>query len=260
MVNFRRLSMFSAAALLAVLGVMLAAVSPALAATNATVQVRCNRVIFSGTTDQDLVSLNVQNEAGTVQYGDTGYVPVNGDGSFSVFINVSPRQPNGTVLKIIAEAFTLPGGEGQYDPVLVGTQACSTPLTDNGPEAGPPFEPGDDRINPQPYAPIAIYCLADGGVDLWSINYSNGVGSLLVRISGPELAAYAANPNAAVLVAQVGGSELYRLQDGRLQLNMVGRDGKLYIFIWNGCPARRSETYVLDFATGIASQIETRNY
>jgi|GEM_PF-1105300 len=259
MTTFKRFSVMSVVLLLALMGMMLAAVSPALAATDGNVQVRCNRVTFSGTTDQDLVSLNVQNEAGTVQYGDTGYVAVNGDGSFNIFINV-PNQPQGTVLKIIAEAFTPPFGPGQYDPVLVGTQACSTPISDDGPEAGPPFEPGDDRINPQPYAPIAIYCLADGGVDLWSINYSNGVGALLVRISGPELAAYVANPSTAVLIAQVGGSETYRLQDGRLQLNMVGRDGKLYIFIWNGCPARRSETYVLDFATGIASQIETRNY
>ncbi|MBC7812700.1 MAG: hypothetical protein H7175_16210, partial [Burkholderiales bacterium] len=160
MTTFKRFSVISVVLLLALMGMMLAAVSPALAATDGNVQVRCNRVTFSGTTDQDLVSLNVQNEAGTVQYGDTGYVAVNGDGSFSVFINI-PNQPQGTVLKIIAEAFTPPFGPGQYDPVLVGTQACSTPISDNGPEAGPPFEPGDDRINPQPYAPIAIYCLAD---------------------------------------------------------------------------------------------------
>jgi hypothetical protein len=107
------------------------------------------------------------------------------------------------------------------------------------------FNPGDGRINPQAYAPVAIYC-EGSEIVVYAISPTTGIGEFAFR--------------AAQAPASALGVTLDTTADGRLAVSAAQRDGKQYTFIFNGCPARASETYLFDPALGTTALIETRTY
>jgi len=107
------------------------------------------------------------------------------------------------------------------------------------------FVPSDDRINPHAFAPVAVYCRAAGTVDVWNIDAA-GHGTPLLSVAAADQAAG----------ASAGAVSLSTLPDGRLQVSAPMLDGKGYLFIFNGCPATRSETYTVE--NGHAVLFETR--
>lgn len=99
------------------------------------------------------------------------------------------------------------------------------------------FDPGDDRINRQAYAPIAVYC-TETGMEVLAIN-SDGKGTPAISIATSALpSAEAGN----VLIQSAGNIQLYGLSSGEY-LARVGPDaeGKFYRLVWDGCP----QTYVV---------------
>ncbi len=112
---------------------------------------------------------------------------------------------------------------------------------------GSGFIPNDDRINPHAFAPVAVYCRAEGAVEVWNID-ADGNGTPLLDVSAADQAAG----------ASAGSVSLNTLEDGRLQVNATMLDGKDYLFIFDGCPVTTSETYTVE--NGNAVLFETRKY
>ena len=118
--------------------------------------------------------------------------------------------------------------------------ACETASTPVGTtpvqRPGPPFVPGDDRVNVEAQASVAIYCRADG-IHLFAID-SESHGELVLIVTTEEIAAVSATPDANTLIASVGNIQVWRLSNGQIQVNAPGLEPeptKLYVFIWAGC-------------------------
>lgn len=97
------------------------------------------------------------------------------------------------------------------------------------------YNVGDDRVNQDNAAGVAIYCRPEG-IAIWNIDSTGrGVPSFLVRYNLLD-----ALPRPLVentLLAEHGGYRLYALTSGELQLNgPPDWEGKRYEFIWDGCP------------------------
>jgi serralysin len=137
---------------------------------------------------------------------------------------------------------------GDYTFHVDGFGSSTGPYTLNinaNPGAGAPFIPNDDRINPHAFAPVAVYCRAEGTVEIWNID-ADGEGTPLLSVAAADQAAG----------ASAGSVSLNTLEDGRLQVNATMLDGKGYVFIFDGCPVTASETYTVD--GGNAILFETR--
>jgi hypothetical protein len=106
--------------------------------------------------------------------------------------------------------------------------------------AGAAFNPGDDRINVEAHAPVAIYCRS-GGVEVWTIS-SSAIGAFLFGASAADVSASAPGST----FASSGSTLLSKLADGSLQVNATMLDGKGYVFIWNGCPMTSGNSYVVE--------------
>ncbi len=121
--------------------------------------------------------------------------------------------------------------------------ACETvaPPTNTGPikpPPGPPFVPGDDRVNVEAQASVAIYCRADG-IHLYAID-SESHGELVLIVTTEVIAAVDALPDENTLIASAGAIQVWRLSTGHIQVNAPGLEPeptKLYVFIWAGCGA-----------------------
>ena len=100
----------------------------------------------------------------------------------------------------------------------------------------------DGRINPENYAPVALYCdgstltayaidAAGQGTQAWSLDLSQA-------------------PSSSPL-SSADGISLTMTGDGRYAVQAAQHDGKQYLFIFDGCPAPgATETYVSDPTTG----------
>ncbi len=109
-----------------------------------------------------------------------------------------------------------------------------------------PWDPGDDRLNPEPAAPAAAYCV-DG-----SIHVYNRDGVLAALATGRQIQAALLSDEANPLLAASddGQVQLYFLDgSGEYQMNVVN-GAELYVFRWLGCPMQHSVTEVFSTATG----------
>jgi hypothetical protein len=110
------------------------------------------------------------------------------------------------------------------DTVFLGDFTCPTSSgggggttgTGDDDDPGPPFVPGDDRLNVDAAAPVAVYCRTDG-IHVFSIDRT-GRGSLLFIATFNEINAIGI-PTVNTLIDASGGVGLYRLTSGEFQLN-----------------------------------------
>jgi LysM repeat protein len=91
-----------------------------------------------------------------------------------------------------------------------------TTTTNGEPAPGPPFSPGDDRLNSDPAAPVAIYCRPDG-IHVFAIDRF-GQGRELFVATFNEINAVGI-PSVNTLIDSVAGVGLHRLTSGEFQLN-----------------------------------------
>ena len=98
----------------------------------------------------------------------------------------------------------------------------------------------DGRINPENYAPVALYC--DGSVlTAYTINSTGGTFAWKFNVSGPSDQPL---PNEL-------GISLLRAPDIRLSVLAPEPDGKQYLFVFDGCPyPGTTEVYISDPVTG----------
>lgn len=105
------------------------------------------------------------------------------------------------------------------------------------------FDPGDDRINRQAYAPIAIYC-AETRLEILQID-ADGNGTPAIMLDFASMPATPTDEN--ILVESVGNGliNLYRLTSGEW-LATAGPDseGKTYRLLWDSCPATYIQAFI----------------
>lgn len=118
---------------------------------------------------------------------------------------------------------------------------ASTTCGDDVEDNGQFFDPGDDRINRQAYAPIAIYC-AETRLEILSID-SDGNGTPAIILDFASMPATPTDEN--LLVETVGNVQLYRLTSGEW-VATAGPDseGKTYMLLWDGCPHTYIQAYI----------------
>ena len=94
----------------------------------------------------------------------------------------------------------------------------------------------DGRLNDcDPGQTVAVYCLADGSVNILAIYKSMGYDAILASPS--EIAAVPKHPVVNTPIKSGNGATLYRLTSGELQVNRAeDGTGKTYRFIFNDCP------------------------
>jgi hypothetical protein len=104
----------------------------------------------------------------------------------------------------------------------------------------------DGRMDPvclYPDQSAAIYCMKNGGVDIYSVLQGSGRFDFIVT---PQELAASMNPKVNTLIAQGSNSQginvqLWRLTDNKLEtVSPLPRDPitgqvKMFVFIWNGC-------------------------
>jgi len=117
------------------------------------------------------------------------------------------------------------------------------------------FDPGDDRINRQAYANVAVYCdAANSRVAIYGIDEA-GSGYPALFVNEADLPPTPTEEQGHLLVAESGNIRLYRMTTGELQVrNGPDADGKEYAFIWDGCPATGGTAYTIE--NGIATRAE----
>lgn len=97
------------------------------------------------------------------------------------------------------------------------------------------YNVGDDRVNQDNAAGVAIYCRPEG-IAIWNID-STGRGKPSFLVSDDIIDALPRPLAENTLLAEHGGYRLYALTSGELQLNgPPDWEGKGYEFIWDGCP------------------------
>ncbi len=103
---------------------------------------------------------------------------------------------------------------------------------------GPPFIPGDDRLNVDAGASATVYC-KPGELQVYGIN-ELGRGYLALVVNADDLANVRVSPDENILIEEgFNGITLWLLTTGEFQVNAPGlppEPEKTYVFIWNGCP------------------------
>lgn len=92
------------------------------------------------------------------------------------------------------------------------------------------------EVNPtaaEPWRTAAIYCLPDGGIEVYSIVNGQGVYAFTAPLD--LINAVGIQPNNS-LIAEGAGIRLYRLNTGEFQVNApLGGDSNGYVKVWGGC-------------------------
>lgn len=123
-------------------------------------------------------------------------------------------------------------GDSTGTPTLVNV---AFPGSSNG---GTQFT--DGRINPQNYAPVVLYC-DDSTLNAFSVDGAPLWQSVLDGDSPAE----------NDLLTSEGDAFLLQYPDGRYGVQATQPDGKLYLFVFDGCPSVGTfEVYVTDPTTG----------
>lgn len=103
--------------------------------------------------------------------------------------------------------------------IVVGTVSDVATIQDCNvtvPPPAPSTEP-DDRINPSPVAPVAIYCRPEG-IEILTID-GQGNGHFAFRATQDQINAVGI-PTINTLIAGAGGVALFRLTSGEFQVNV----------------------------------------
>ncbi|MEO8392872.1 MAG: hypothetical protein ABI700_07755 [Chloroflexota bacterium] len=121
----------------------------------------------------------------------------------------------------------------------VGTAQIIDPFNSSAGGGGSAI--GDGRINPENYAPVALYC--DGSVlTAYKIDSTGGTLAWSFDLKSDS----SDNP----LIDQ-DGSALSKTGDGRFSVLAGQSDGKQYLFVFDGCPSPGvTEVYESDPVTG----------
>ena len=95
----------------------------------------------------------------------------------------------------------------------------------------------DGRLNSNDGAEtFALYC--DGDViTVFAVDPVTSKGTLAFTVTPAELSKFPVKPGTAIKIKSAMGATLYRLTTGELQVNRLETTGKIYKFIFNGCPA-----------------------
>ena len=118
-------------------------------------------------------------------------------------------------------------------------QFACTPETISGGFPTVDASRGDWEVNPTSQYPArtaAIYCKADGSVEIWEV--INGVGQFAMSVSPVQIAQVGLSATDNLLIAQGGSTNvrLYRLTSGEFQVNSPsGGDPNGYVHRWGGC-------------------------
>jgi hypothetical protein len=116
------------------------------------------------------------------------------------------------------------------------------------------FSPGDNRLNRQAYANVAVVCNEDESrVDLYRIN--GAIGTFAFSVSYEALAA----ATEAGVIASGAGIAFERTGGGTWLVNGgAGADGKGYLFEFDACPPNWSRVYVIE--NGVVIPTEANIY
>lgn len=87
----------------------------------------------------------------------------------------------------------------------------------------------DGRINPQPGAPLVLYC--------------NGTTTEVYSVTGTHAGSV---ENGATVT--IGGASFRPTPEGRMEVTVGQPDGKTYLYQWDGCDSGRYEAYTVDGA------------
>jgi hypothetical protein len=175
-------------------------------------------VFFPGSDSSDTINADVYNDDGFGSDDDPSGVDCNAFDSSRVIFTVPA---NGTYI-FRADGFG--SATGPYTLTITSFPRAA-------------FNPGDDRINPEAHAPVAIYCRSGNTLEVWAV----------ISATTGELAFTASLEGAAAgTIASGHGATLIKLPDGQLEVHATQTDGKGYIFRWNGCPMSHYESYVID--------------
>jgi hypothetical protein len=179
-------------------------------------------VYFPGSDPSDTINADVYNDDGFGLDDDPNGVDCNAFDSSRVIFTAP------TTATYIFRADGFGSSTGPYTLSISGT------LSTVG------FNPGDDRINPEAHAPVAIYC-RDGGVEVWRI-VSATTGELSFSVGAADITA---GENGAVL-GSGGGATLSKTASGSLQVAATQSDGKGYLFVWDACPVGHADSYIIE--------------
>ncbi len=157
------------------------------------------------------------------------------------------NSPDGLTLTYVVPG----GGAGTYDAFLSDNEGDPTPGTTTfytvsvcppgSVVAGvvdPGFVPGDDRENPQPWAPVVIYC-REVGIVIYDVG-ADSKGTLVLLATQAQIDAVGDSPAQNTVIASAQASRgpltLYRLTGGEFQVVTADLDpAKTYSFTWDGC-------------------------
>ncbi len=207
-----------------------------------------NPDIVLGTLTFDDFAAQAIPEGGPVVSGT--YRPSDWDSSSDSLAAPAPARPYGGTLGVLNGSdpngtwslYVWDDSSGDIGSIGGGwslTITTSVPVAPGtSPLVVPPWNPGDGRLNPEPAAPLAIYCDADSV-------YAYIPGYLEFDFALDQVGEAGAS---TLLTTGVSGARLYRLNTGELQVNFL-HGGEEYVFTWDGCPATRAITRVYDAAT-----------
>lgn len=124
---------------------------------------------------------------------------------------------------------------------------------------GLPFEPGDDRLNRQPGAPLAVYCGPNDSMEVYLVS-EEGDGIPALTIDAATLYSVPASPTENTLIAEGNGIRMLRLVTRDYQIESPpDAEGKIYVFVWNMCPPAYIRSYMYDPRTN-TRQLLTEEY
>lgn len=220
------------------------------AITGASEHVYCNGIVETGTSSDPYVGLEFYYRSGPsfilIQNSDAGtpgfvFFPVTG-GAYS-FTYMFPALPEGTPINgevygsSGVAAFANWDGGPFFPPGYVPCSGLLATRTDDTVCVNL-----DNRVNSicgDAAQTAAIYCNKDGGLTIYGI-WIDGSSFIAYTLTKAELDVVPADPAPKVntLIKQGKGVRLYRLTNGKLQVNAATKDpGKEYVFIFNECQA-----------------------
>jgi hypothetical protein len=125
---------------------------------------------------------------------------------------------------------------------------------------GGPFVPGDDRLNRQPGAPVAIYCTSLDSIGVYDVD-EEGRGIAILDVQAETLYSVPATPQQNTVIQENNGYILWRLPSREYMVETPpDAEGKIYLFVFNLCPPTVTRTFIEDTRTGVTQMIEENFY
>lgn|GEM_PF-2435151 len=153
--------------------------------------------------------------------------------------------------------------EDAIDELLISTNADNLAIDvieTQRRRLGGPFEPGDDRLNRQPGAPVAVYCTSLDSIAVYDVD-EEGRGIAILDVQDTTLYSVPATPQENVIIQQNEGYILWRLTSREYQVETPpDAEGKIYLFVFNLCPPDYARTFIRDTRTGITQMTEESYY